>query len=273
MNYLTLKDIQNEETKILRKTIDYFNSHNIKYYLWGGTLLGAVRHQGFIPWDDDIDIIVPRPDYDKLINLMKKNNEIADNYEAIEFQLGNADTPYCKIINKNIELEINNQIDKHLWIDVFCLDGVPDDYESYFKRVKMNKHIFAYKRYRDKRLLTDKSLKKRFIKKIIFFPYEFISLKKVTEKLIDFHKKYDYEKANYFGNTIWGSERSVLKKEWLEKDILLDFSGIKANTFSGYKNYLEKFYGNDYMELPPENKRITHLFKAWRVDNETKTNK
>ena len=77
MTYLTLKEIQSEEKNILKAVTKFLDTHNIKYYLWAGTFLGAVRHKGFIPWDDDIDIGIKRDDYDKLIELLKqKNNKI-----------------------------------------------------------------------------------------------------------------------------------------------------------------------------------------------------
>ena len=103
--YLDIKEIQKEELNILKETIKFLNKNNIKYYIFYGTLLGAVRHQGFIPWDNDIDIAIPRPEYEKLINILKeKNNKINNmNIESIGYEVGVSDWPFIKIVNKDIK--------------------------------------------------------------------------------------------------------------------------------------------------------------------------
>ena len=123
--YLNIKEIQEEELNILKETIKFLDHNNIKYYIFYGTLLGAVRHQGFIPWDDDIDIAIPRPEYEKLIKILKeKNNKINNlNIESIGYEVGVSDWPFIKIVNKDIKLEDELNCDKNLWIDVFPLDG------------------------------------------------------------------------------------------------------------------------------------------------------
>ena len=68
--YLTLKEIHKEETNMLKKLIEFLNENNITYYVWAGTYLGAVRHKGFIPWDDDIDIAITRPEYNKMLKII-----------------------------------------------------------------------------------------------------------------------------------------------------------------------------------------------------------
>ena len=102
---LSLKEIQNEEKEILKNIINFFEKYNIKYYAYGGTLLGAVRHNGFIPWDDDIDIIVPRPDYDLFLDLVRKGNFKYNNLEVISYELNNSNVLFCKVINKGIIID------------------------------------------------------------------------------------------------------------------------------------------------------------------------
>jgi len=75
MKQLSLRETQLEEQKILDATVSLLNKHHLTYFLYGGTLLGAIRHRGFIPWDDDIDIAMPRPDYDKLLSIIKKHQD------------------------------------------------------------------------------------------------------------------------------------------------------------------------------------------------------
>ena len=99
--YLSLREIQKEEEKLLKITVDFFEKNNLNYILEGGTLLGAVRHKGFIPWDDDIDLSMPRPDFDKFIELSKNSN-----LDVTYSELGNSPFAFAKVINKNIHLEL-----------------------------------------------------------------------------------------------------------------------------------------------------------------------
>ena len=90
-DYLELREIQIEETKLLLKVVSFLNKNNLDYYLFSGTLLGAVRHKGFIPWDDDIDIAMTRPHFEKLVAIMKNNKLLIDQHtKCLYSELGNS---------------------------------------------------------------------------------------------------------------------------------------------------------------------------------------
>ena len=104
--YLSDKQIKSELTALLQVVHEFLVEHNIKYTITAGTLLGAVRHKGFIPWDDDIDIALTREQYDKLVRLLREqHNSVNECVYAEGFELGNDDIPYIKIVNKNIFVE------------------------------------------------------------------------------------------------------------------------------------------------------------------------
>ena len=104
---LSIKEVQYVQKEMLKEIIKFFKENNLNYYIWAGSLLGAVRHKGFIPWDDDIDLAMLRPDYDKLITYLKNHNKkIKDNLEAISLELDNSDYPFLKIINVNYKYKL-----------------------------------------------------------------------------------------------------------------------------------------------------------------------
>ena len=138
---LSNKEVKNELKNMMKILSDYLIKNNIPYSIDSGTLLGAVRHKGFIPWDDDIDICCIRADYNKLISCLKKDNRIGDCLYGSSYELGNDSIPYLKIKNKLIMAEErvdpgSTQTKKtNLWIDIFPIDKLPD---------KKNEKIYFY---------------------------------------------------------------------------------------------------------------------------------
>ena len=135
MRMLTLDEIHYEEKEILKETVKFLDEHNLTYFITYGTLLGAVRHGGFIPWDDDIDLVMARPEYNKFVEYLKEHgNKISGNLEVIGLELNNSDFPILKIINKNIRVNEKDKADQYLWLDIFPLDATPKDNAKFFKK-------------------------------------------------------------------------------------------------------------------------------------------
>lgn len=261
---LDLEEIQKCELDILKEFILFLQKNNIEYYIWAGTLLGSVRHKGFIPWDDDIDIAIKRNDYKKMIELLKENNKLNDKFEAIGFELGNSDQPIIKIINNNIIVKDKYDIDKNLWIDVFPIDGIPNN-KLYYYKVRFLWKLYSWKREEERNVILTNNKLKRYIKMIIS---KFVDFKTITQKYINMCSKYDLNDTEFAANIIWG----VGKKEFFPKYILNEsqkyiFEDIEVNGIKNYDKWLSIRYG-DYMTIPPENKRITHSFDAWVMSDE-----
>ena len=267
--YLTLKEVQKSEVNILNNLLKLLKQESINYYIYAGSMIGAIRHKGFIPWDDDIDIIIPRPDYEKLIEYLKKNNNILyKNFQGTSYELGNSKFPFLKIIDKNIKLETNNDNDEFLWIDIFPIDGIPNNYNFFISKNRFLKKLYYLKRYELNKNNFNFSFKKKLSKELLLLLFKPISYDKITEKIIKNSKKYDFDKSDIVGILAWGDCHSgdILNKKWLE-NYELQFEHIKVNGFKNYDIYLKNRYGN-YMELPPKNERISHNFKAWRIKDE-----
>ncbi len=270
--YLNKRQIQLAELDILKEFIRICKKYKITYYLYAGTALGAARHKGFIPWDDDIDVLVPRPDYNRLIEVLdtelKKNNRF---FVEIPEKQKKPLYLFTKMYDRTIRLEAENGIDsRYLWIDIFQLDGLGDDLKAHAKNKNMIKK-FAIHRFSAYKPEDQKAKKRNVAHKALAYLrhslYRLRNYEKYVSRIQNEFQKFDYENSKYYCNNTWSmNSLDILKKEWLKGNVELQFEDIKANVFSGYREYLANRYGESYMEMPPMEMRTTHCFKAWKVN-------
>ncbi len=254
-----LKKIHQIEVELLKAFIDVCNRLNLQYYISDGTLLGAVRHKGFIPWDDDIDIVMKRDDYEVFIR--EGQNLLPEKY-FISTLYSNDNVPFnfCKIHDNDttfIEKSCKGMNINHgVKIDIFPLDYYPDDEKE---RCALNrKHRIlrkiARKKYKWFNCSVATKLKELFYKVVFcFYPY-----KKAVKQRENLYRSVKQSKmfANYSG--CYG-ERDIVPVEWFHETIQLEFEGLKVNAPAQYDKWLTQVYG-DYMQLPPEEKRVGHHY-------------
>lgn len=259
--YLSLREIQLEELEILKKVTNYLQDRKLKYFLAGGTLLGVIRHKGFIPWDDDIDIFIPRADYEKFLEYSKK--ELIDSsYEVLALENNNYGRAFCKVVNKNIPIESTSIEDKYLWIDIFPLDVLPESLEESKKIIKKSLFIkgqIYLRTTKCKEILKEKKSLSNRILKLILKPISYRhNLVYYSKKIRNIAKKYEDKISDKVGDIVWpDGYQSIFKKEWFENTIKGEFEQILFDIPSGWNEYLKHLYG-DYMKLPDENKREAH---------------
>lgn len=256
MNLDDLRKLQDVELKMLVEFIKICDRHNLRYFVIGGTCLGAVRHSGFIPWDDDIDIGMPRKDYTKFQCIAP--NELPEYLFVQHFKSESGFLlTYSKIRNSNTtfieETVADLNINHGVYIDIFPLDGVPNC------QIKYRIHELLVRLLANALWINQKLSKPRWYTKVIMrLIITWYSPSDVHKMITSRLKKYCFDDSrlvsNYFG--AYGA-REVVPKDYFGEGCKLKFEGISVNAPSIYDKYLTNIYG-DYMKLPPKDKQVSH---------------
>lgn len=261
-----LQLFQLEKLKQFRDTCD---KNNIKFFIIGGTLLGAIRHKGYIPWDDDIDIAMPRKDYEKLIVLARKNPDLLGECKILNYKIdSNMRCYFTRIIageneRKQVGFDANSELGMVV-VDILPLDGTPDNpflRKIYYFRALFYRTLTAISNLDIKEIKDSRSTKEKIIlktaKKIKI--YKFINRKKCYRKLDKIYSKYVWDKSKMSG-TMTGAYRTreIVPSEYFGKGRMYKFEDTEFLGPELYDKYLTHMYG-DYMKLPPAEKRKTHF--------------
>lgn len=258
MKELTLDEIQQESFKILLVIKKICEENNFKYFLQYGTLLGAIRHNGFIPWDDDIDLMMPRDDYEKFIEYFYNNREKYAPLEIFNFRY-NKDYiyPITRISNSEFKADYDNTKDYGLgtFVDIYPYDGYKKSHFIQNFKINYNHHfIYQMGLYE---MVPVEGFVKTILKKSMFKKSRKADINKIIAKQEKLAKKLDYKKCEYVANQNWDPE--PFKREYIDELIMHEFNGIEFPIPKKYDELLKFLYG-DYMKLPPENERIGHHY-------------
>ena len=266
---ISLEELKQIELQTLREIHKLCTEQGWRYSLVGGTLIGAVRHGGFIPWDDDIDICMPRPDYNKLIEYCQNNETpfrliCTETEKQYSYLFAKAVNPNTTIIEEGTN---RNNIDMGVYIDIFPIDGLADDLETASKEFSKNRFnrelLIAYnwkKYFRSK----TKSIVYEPIRFAFFVMSRFVNPQKLITKIQKQFPEDSYDKYEYL-TSIGGAYRM---RETMSKNILMEYTDIQFEgetfrAFKDYHSYLSHIYG-DYMKLPaPEHQVSHHTFEAF----------
>lgn len=267
--FLSVQEVQRSLLSILRYFDQFCRENGITYYLSGGTMLGAIRHGGFIPWDDDADIMMPRADYEKLLSLNPQNERFGfyslkttPDYTRPWARMTDRQTKQCS------ERFLIGDTDE-VYIDIMPMDGLPIS-------DKKTKRHYLWLRIADelnkgaKRSQIPKSERMKPLKhmaKALIGPK---GARKIAQRIDRHAQKYPFEGSAYRGVSVINhyGVKEKLPAEAFEKTIDVDFEDMKLMLFSGYEHYLKSIYG-DYMQLPPEEKRINaHRTRYIRLTGE-----
>ena len=261
-----LSKLQEAELKIFKEFVRICDEQNLKYFIWGGSFLGAIRHKGFIPWDDDIDVAMPRPDFEKFLKIAP--SILPEDMYVSTYKRGKEHiTLVAQIFNKKKEFVLNNatkKVETGAWVDILVIDGAPNP--------GLKRKIFGIK-YMYYRMMNQFSLFEEVVnlnKKRPWYENAAIKFAQISriEKLLNpvkigdrFHKLLktnDYNTCEYIA-TFMGAKKmgEIMPKRYVGEGKPCQFEDMVVNGPDDYDPYLKHIYG-DYMTLPPESDRNRH---------------
>lgn len=267
MRRISFDELRSIQLDILQKVDEFCVNNNIKYSLAYGTLIGAVRHKGYIPWDDDIDIMMLRSDYNQFLSSF---NGTYSQLKVISLEsVPSYYAPYANVYltsTKLIEPYVKTGFtDLGVKIDVFPVDFVPNDFVKYEKITKESVNLNRWRGYKTCTLCNHngKLSIKSIIKRIISLPVSYANLNNRLKRMV--------EKVNsntdYLDIILWPDYKyKRFSSVFFQNTIRVPFENIEVSIAEGYDGILTSIYGS-YMELPPLDKRVAkHNFNAYWKD-------
>ena len=257
---------------VLSAFIRICEAQGLRYFCAGGTAIGAVRHQGMIPWDDDIDVFMPRPDYDRFLRLAAQS--MPEGYEVLS-PYATKDYPmyFSKMCNARTTLLENERIPCvfGLYIDIFPLDGACDDVETCYREKRRFKRLMnkleavsthnSFGEYVG--LLTKRREWGRFAVKTVAFCCRSWLRRWLLKQMDGIAYGHDYALSSRVVTYSGAYQRQeIYPKAWLETPQMFAFEGLMVNLPHDYDAYLRHFFG-DYMTLPPVEQRASHHQKVF----------
>lgn len=243
MKEITLKEMQQIELALLLEFDKLCKAQNLRYYIDGGTLLGAMCYEGFIPWDDDIDLKMPRPDYERFL---KMHNLLPQHITMEAPGKEHSGYLFTKLVDNRTVLIENGEVEKRtgVYLDIFPMDGHPEDeaerkaHLAQLARWNTRFHMAqdGFNRLREASSPVAKLRGQLY--RLLYKPETAI------KKLNKLARKFDYDACSRVGLLIEGNaEKECFPKEWLEPAIKLRFEGHEVSAPPGYKEHMVKFYG------------------------------
>ncbi|MDE6706786.1 MAG: LicD family protein [Oscillospiraceae bacterium] len=263
LNEKELTQLKHIELEILLEIDKICQKYGILYSLAWGTLIGAVRHKGFIPWDDDIDVMMERKHFDRFCEII--DQALDSRFVFVDYKkYEDYGLPFPKIVAKNtVMLETTSRfvnIPHGVWVDIFPIDETTDDLQARQKQYATSQHIKSIMLCRGHYDFGQIGIKKALYscRRAI---YQFRNKQALVTAFEENAKQYKTNSGNYLlslcGNA--GVTKNTYDRVWFQEYINMDFEGNKLMCIAGYDGLLWTTYG-DYMKLPPPEERIAHHF-------------
>ena len=259
MKLISPKELKDIQLEIMKHVHQFCESNLINYSLAYGSLLGAIRHKGFIPWDDDIDIVMPRKDYERFLQLYPKHSDL---YKLHSLETDpNYAYAFAKVSDpRTLLIENVNTQNIGINIDIFPLDNAFDDLQqsqNYTKKISLLKYLYRLKFLKPS---PKNPPWKRFLMKIGKFFVFPLTLRKLATKISSYAKTNTNQNSKYVvmmvGTTPQATLRQIVDRSWFNSYTTVPFEGTQLKIIKEFDKYLSHEYG-DYM-TPPKNKTSPH---------------
>ncbi len=274
---LTFREGQLGAVEVLRKLDRLCTEQGWRYCLAYGSLLGAIRHKGIIPWDDDIDIFMPRPDYEKLRVYFQENAQVLAPIKMFDKKVV-PDYPHSivRISDQRYHLEFDNEKDYGigLFVDIYPLDGAGDDFDGAAKLIRKTKPLASLCFLTGRKCFARDNTASN-VKMLVKIPaYLWANLwgnKHYIDKLSKLAKTYDYETSKYVANVIWpggrinGVETDIFPRAYFEDLVDAPFEDMMAKIPKAYHEILTIGYGDYMTPPPPEGRKTNHTYDIFEV--------
>ena len=249
--------------EVFRFFVEVCKKHDLKWYCGCGTVLGAIRHKGMIPWDDDIDVCMPRGEYDKFIAICAKMDD--SNYELVTPETSSSYNAFhARLMDKHSTILFWRRYPTVLgiYLDIFPMDGIGTDRNQAVKHYnKYYKYFFCFRESQAHYSVENifyyftHGQKKRAIYSLLFSINRSYFRNYFLRRITEISKAYTWNESSWIltYSPGWGA-KEIYPKEWVENTIDVEFEGITVPIPSRYDDYLSYFY-HDYMTLPPLEER------------------
>ena len=275
MQELTIRDTQKIAIEVLKTVTDLCDKLSCRYFLAYGTLLGAIRHKGFIPWDDDVDIMMPRPDHDRLCSYFKMHKKEYPNLKLFNYD----DCPeYPYMItrfsdNRYTIVEDNEKsYGMGIFIDIYPLDGLGNSKFTAYRKGMIADILssFCFLASRTCFVAETNTYGFKTLKILTKYPMYLIAKfigKDFFQNILNKLRYYDYDSSEYVGCGVWivGYTDDTYRREWFDELTKVSFEQYEFFIPKKYDLILTQLF-HDYMQLPPEEDRIGHHhYKTYRL--------
>lgn len=261
----TIELLQSLELDMVKELVRICDKHGLNYFMAGGTFLGAIRHQGFIPWDDDVDMGMYRDDYDKFLKIAE--TELSYPYKIQTYKNTNSHHYYFShIIDMRYKVKRLGSLDQreeYVWIDIFPYDGLPNGFLGNMFYLRLLFCRFCYHMaYFDKINIarTDRAIWQKILLKVFHVVYKMIKFdkKKWIDKIDVLLKSNNLENCDrvmsFMGVKL---QKEIFPRKIYDDLVTYSFEDVKLKGPKEFNVVLHQMYG-EYMKLPPENKRNSH---------------
>lgn len=265
--YIEFLEFQKIAKDILKSLTDYLDAHNLRYYLAYGTLLGAVRHHDIIPWDYDIDIQMPRPDFDRFLELVSEK-PVASHIAVYSWEnTKNYYIPFVKVCDNRTRLVITKTKHTHIplgiWVDIFPMDGASADMQENFR---LQREGLAWVKKANAAFYVPQNLKESLYQLPARLHGVFSPAADSIRKAVGIAETYPYDDSEFVGTIVSidsDADQEIAPKADFADTVRMPFGKFEFAVPIGYDAILRRQYG-DYMQLPPEEKRrIPKLGAYW----------